>query len=634
MEPHEKKHITIENQEGRRIRIPANRMERLTILTPPRGLLDPRLRVTVALTLLNTLILVLTVVVPAPDLSFQTLATRLLGDLDRTLLKSGAFAGCLIEAGDYWRLCASVFLHQGVVHLILNMVALFIFSFWIETLLRRQRFLVLYLFSGVMGNLFGYMMHVLEILFVEGEVVPYYSVGASGAVFGVAGAMLAADLMARGSLSAFMNSRPSRWVAGYLLMIIFLGFLMPSVDGWAHVGGFLAGCSLGLFYFSRLRMGASPRMIAAGQNAFFGLMALTALALFISVYPPRTSDLYNDRAIYMMESAIGRPDLAVAWVRKKSRVSDTAAYWLRNEARLEVEMNPTRAGAIVDALLTKRPRDAMGHYLRGRINWRQEDYTQAEAAYRQAMVLALEKIVEPQGTTVTALTAPATPTVTLAILDDWASTPTATPFPLSPDDTLPDWFTIAEISHAEMLLKLGRAAEAHRGGERMARRLLARAEGLVNLAADHRRRAQDAGLLEQAAMEAQADMLDQMAAVLRNQVAWMYAVLGFELDQALTIATQALSVLPDPSLYDTRGWIYYRKGQYLEALGDLHRAQREMREPNGEILYHLAAVLIALDRKEEAREFLRQSIELPGGFDGMEAAKALYESTFGPVPES
>lgn len=131
-----------------------------------------------------------------------------------------------------WRLVTSIFIHAGLLHLVFNVLALQQFGSTLESLYGTRRFLLLYALSGVTGALISSWGH----LTLAGE--PVMSVGASGALFGLIGALCACHfrhrLLGGGALRDQMI-----WIATFSLvsLVAFPG----SIDHWCHLGGFLGG---------------------------------------------------------------------------------------------------------------------------------------------------------------------------------------------------------------------------------------------------------------------------------------------------------------------------------------------------------------------------------------------------------
>ena len=97
------------------------------------------------------------------------------------LLRLGAKVNALIGLGEYWRLLSAMFLHADLMHLIFNMMALYILGKDIERFFGKKKFLAIYFLSGLVGSAASYLL------------VENISVGASGAIFGLMGANLFLD---------------------------------------------------------------------------------------------------------------------------------------------------------------------------------------------------------------------------------------------------------------------------------------------------------------------------------------------------------------------------------------------------------------------------------------------------------
>lgn len=127
-----------------------------------------------------------------------------------------------VAAGEYYRLLTSAFLHGGIVHLLLNMYALYLFGPQLEAALGRVRFLALYIVSALGGSALSYAFSAPQ----------QPSVGASGAVFGLLGAYLVV------SIKLHRDTTP---VLVLLAINFAYGFIAPSIDWRAHLGGLITG---------------------------------------------------------------------------------------------------------------------------------------------------------------------------------------------------------------------------------------------------------------------------------------------------------------------------------------------------------------------------------------------------------
>jgi rhomboid protease GluP len=145
---------------------------------------------------------------------------------NQTLLIFGAKLGPLIAMGQWWRLVLAGFLHGGILHILMNMWVLFDLGAQVEELYGGARMLAIYFVANVAGFYLSALWN---------PRIP--SVGASAALFGLVGAMLALGIKHRGSAAGDMI----RSVYGrYLIYLILFSFL-PQVDMAAHIGGLIGG---------------------------------------------------------------------------------------------------------------------------------------------------------------------------------------------------------------------------------------------------------------------------------------------------------------------------------------------------------------------------------------------------------
>jgi membrane associated rhomboid family serine protease len=174
---------------------------------------------------------------------------------------NNVFATPEFRAFEPWRMLTAAFLHSpdSVLHIVLNMYTLWIFGQALEPLLGRVRFLALYLISAVGGSI-GYLL--LTPLLVPGQGLVGV-VGASGAIFGLFGAMLLVQRQRGGDTRQL-------WVLIVINGVI--GFLIPQIAWQAHLGGFITGalCAAVLVYTPRGRRQAVLQ--AAGLVAVLVLL--------------------------------------------------------------------------------------------------------------------------------------------------------------------------------------------------------------------------------------------------------------------------------------------------------------------------------------------------------------------------
>lgn len=142
------------------------------------------------------------------------------------LVAYGANFSALVRNGEVYRLVSYMFLHAGILHIVLNMYSLFIVGPRVEDFFGKWKYLLIYLFSGICGGLLS-----------VGLTPNTVSVGASGAIFGLFGALIYFGYSYRGYIGAIVRSQVLPVVIYNLLM----GLFIPGIDMWGHVGGLIGG---------------------------------------------------------------------------------------------------------------------------------------------------------------------------------------------------------------------------------------------------------------------------------------------------------------------------------------------------------------------------------------------------------
>lgn len=163
------------------------------------------------------------------------------------LLGWGANYPPLTRGGEWWRLLSSVFVHAGLIHLAFNSYALLLAGRTVERVFGHAGYLLLYLFAGLTGSAASTIF--------SGAV----SVGASGAIFGVFGALLAFLLRRRSLIPGAVFKGLRSLVLTFVLFNVAFGFAMPGIDNAAHLGGLAGGFVAGLLLVPNLRDGRLTR---------------------------------------------------------------------------------------------------------------------------------------------------------------------------------------------------------------------------------------------------------------------------------------------------------------------------------------------------------------------------------------
>jgi rhomboid protease GluP len=160
----------------------------------------------------------------------------------------------------WYRLITAMFLHGGLIHIGFNMMALMQLGPALEELYGSSRYFFLYIVTGAFG-------------FLASSFTGHYSLGASGGLLGLVGAMLAITTKRGG---AYMRELRSRLVSNVVILFV-LGFMGMGMDNWAHGAGLAAGFVLGKIFADRQPMNVREKQIA---NALGWLAAIAVIASF------------------------------------------------------------------------------------------------------------------------------------------------------------------------------------------------------------------------------------------------------------------------------------------------------------------------------------------------------------------
>lgn len=149
-----------------------------------------------------------------------------MGNDTGVLIEYGANLDVLVKNGEYYRLLTSMFLHSGLLHLFFNMYALYIIGPQVESFFGKTKYLIIYLLSGISGSLLSVAFNVNTV-----------SVGASGAIFGLFGALLYFGYNYRGYLGNVIKSQ----ILPVVIINLIFGFVSTGVDVAGHIGGLIGG---------------------------------------------------------------------------------------------------------------------------------------------------------------------------------------------------------------------------------------------------------------------------------------------------------------------------------------------------------------------------------------------------------
>lgn len=154
----------------------------------------------------------------------------------------GMFPDAIISGGEYWRFFTAMFLHFGLMHLLNNMIVLGAAGDILENSFGRVRFLILYILSGIGGSLVSFAL----MNFTGNYAV---SAGASGAIFGLIGALVWVCIKNKGK---FKNLNKTGLIVMVVLMV-YQGFESSGVDNGGHIGGLVSGFLLSIVLYRKKR---------------------------------------------------------------------------------------------------------------------------------------------------------------------------------------------------------------------------------------------------------------------------------------------------------------------------------------------------------------------------------------------
>lgn len=171
------------------------------------------------------------------------LILEIMGDTENSqfMIDHGAVYPVLLqEQGQYWRLFTATCMHFGLMHLVNNMVMLVATGQYLESALGHFRFFLLYVIAGIGGSALSYA----QMLYSNDYAV---SAGASGAIFGIVGALLWVVIRNKGHYGTLTTR-------GLLVMIalcLYYGVTAGDVDNWGHIGGLIGGFVLCMILYHK-----------------------------------------------------------------------------------------------------------------------------------------------------------------------------------------------------------------------------------------------------------------------------------------------------------------------------------------------------------------------------------------------
>ncbi|MGP0018869.1 MAG: rhomboid family intramembrane serine protease [Candidatus Sulfotelmatobacter sp.] len=256
----------------------------------------------------NVMVFIAMVIASGPSLDFT----------NKVMDVFGANFGPYTLSGQWWRLLTYMFLHGGLMHIAFNMWCLWDLGRLCESLYGRWTFAAIYLITGISGGLASVAWNP-EVL----------SVGASGAIFGLAGALLASFYLGEFSVPKVAIQGTLRSLLFFVGFNVLFGAMVSGIDNACHVGGLVSGLILGAL-IARL----APGHDVARRVGVLGVVALAVVVSAFGVQRWRAPELHFRSAMDAQKNV----DRMIAELQKKVKQSPqdaSAHYALANEYFVE-----------------------------------------------------------------------------------------------------------------------------------------------------------------------------------------------------------------------------------------------------------------------------------------------------------
>jgi rhomboid protease GluP len=286
-------------------------------------------------------------------------------------LRLGANYGPYTVSGQWWRLVASVFIHGGLLHIAFNMWCLWNLGRLAESVYGHWTFAMVYLITGLSASLMSLAWHFP---------ISVRSIGASGAIFGIAGALIASFYLGEFSMPRAAMSGMLRSVVTFVAYNLFFGAVMAGTDNASHVGGVLMG----------LLLGALIAKVAPGHDDFLRRIAVLLVGLL--VVAGGVMWLQHSRG-YLAHAQIGvellrqeKTDDGIAELQKSVRLRpDFAATHTALAQAYIAKHDFENAAAEMQRVIALNPRDEDAYYRLGLIYLEQKKTSKAQGIFAQML---------------------------------------------------------------------------------------------------------------------------------------------------------------------------------------------------------------------------------------------------------
>lgn len=282
-----------------------------------------------------------------------------------TLIEYGAKYNPAMIAGEWWRAISSMFLHIGLLHLFMNMLALYYLGFLLERMYGSKRFLVIYFLSGIGGSLTSFALSTSV------------SAGASGALFGMFGALLYFGV----NYKKLFFQTMGRNIIFVLVLNLFIGILIPNIDMGAHLGGLIAG-----FLASAI---VSLPYKKNYKASFVSLIVYSIFIFGLIVYGIEANEANPQYLLMQTEESIKQADYEAAIdyaTRGLEMPNDVEAKLLFQRAYAHIELKEyDDAQKDLEASIEKESHFPEAYYNLAILHYEQNNITQADIYIEKAM---------------------------------------------------------------------------------------------------------------------------------------------------------------------------------------------------------------------------------------------------------
>ena len=235
-------------------------------------------------------------------------------------IKWGSNVTVLTLTGEWWRLITSMFIHFGIIHLAMNMYALYTAGVYLEPMLGKAKYITAYFCTGIAAGIVSLWWH------KEG----LNGAGASGAIFGLYGvflALLLTNLIPKQVRIALLQS-----IGIFVVFNIVYG-MRSGIDNAAHIGGLLSGMLVGFIFY--LELSGKLNIKKSLATALIAIITIAGTWYFLTNYKSDTVrvDQLQKKFFVLQDSALNslnESEKLIGAERKEKLLNVTLPIWKKN----------------------------------------------------------------------------------------------------------------------------------------------------------------------------------------------------------------------------------------------------------------------------------------------------------------